>query len=54
MPIQKKDVAMNLRVSSETRDMVKELAASEGRNVTNWIEWVIRREHEKLKEKRRG
>jgi uncharacterized protein (DUF1778 family) len=54
MTTHKKESVLNLRVSGDTKAMAKEIAEAQGRTITNLIEWLIREEHERLKEKRRG
>ena len=54
MTTHKTESVLNLRVSGDTKAMAKEIAEAQGRTITNLIEWLIREEHERLKEKRRG
>lgn len=43
------ETRINIRASTELKRMVEELAKSENRTVTNYLETLIRREYEKLK-----
>lgn len=42
-------VTCNIRIDSEVKVMLEELAKKEGRSLTNTIEWLIKREHKAVK-----
>lgn len=43
------ETRINIRASYELKRMVEELAKSENRTVTNYLETLIKREYEKFK-----
>jgi predicted HicB family RNase H-like nuclease len=46
-----KDTRLNIRVTVELKEQAKKLAEADGRDLTNWITWLIRKEIEKAAEK---
>ncbi len=46
-----KDTRLNIRVTVEFKEQAKKLAEADGRDLTNWITWLIRKEIEKAAEK---
>ena len=38
---------IQLRISAETRQQLQQLADAENRSITNYIEWLVKREYEK-------
>jgi len=40
----------NIRIEAEIKVMLEELAKNEGRSLTNTVEWLIKKEYEKMKE----
>ena len=46
----KKDAQIAVRVSTEAKQMVEELAAADGRSVANYLEHIIRRLHRRAQE----
>ena len=46
-----KDARLNIRISSELIEQAKKLAEADGRDLTNWVTWLIRKEIEKAAEK---
>lgn len=44
------ETRINIRVSEELKKMVEELARSDNRTVTNYLETLIKNEYAKLKE----
>jgi len=46
-----KDARLNIRISSELKEQAQKLAEADGRDLTNWITWLIRKEIEKAAQK---
>ena len=46
-----KDSYMHIRINSELKEQAQKLAEADGRDLTNWITWLIRKEIEKAAEK---
>jgi predicted HicB family RNase H-like nuclease len=46
-----KEARLNIRVTVELKEQAKKLAEADGRDLTNWITWLIRKEIEKAAEK---
>ena len=46
-----KDARLNIRISSELKEQAQKLAEADGRDLTNWVTWLIRKEIEKAAEK---
>jgi hypothetical protein len=46
-----KDTRLNIRMSSELKEQAQKLAEADGRDLTNWVTWLIRKEIEKAAEK---
>ena len=46
-----KDARLNIRISSALIEQAKKLAEADGRDLTNWITWLIRKEIEKAAQK---
>jgi predicted HicB family RNase H-like nuclease len=46
-----KDTRLNIRMTVELKEQAKKLAEADGRDLTNWITWLIRKEIEKAAEK---
>ena len=46
-----KDSYMHIRINSELKEQAKKLAEADGRDLTNWVTWLIRKEIEKAAEK---
>ena len=42
-----KDTRLNIRVTVELKEQAKKLAEADGRNLSGWITWLIRKEIEK-------
>ena len=46
-----KDARLNIRISSELKEQARKLAEADGRDLSGWITWLIRKEIEKAAEK---
>jgi predicted HicB family RNase H-like nuclease len=46
-----KDTRLNIRISSELKEQAQKLAEADGRNLSGWVTWLIRKEIEKAAEK---
>ena len=46
-----KDTRLNIRMSSELKEQAHKLAEADGRDLTGWVTWLIRKEIEKAAEK---
>jgi predicted transcriptional regulator len=42
-----KDTRLNIRISSELKEQAQKLAEADGRDLTNWVTWLIRKEMER-------
>ena len=42
-----KDARLNIRVTVELKEQAKKLAEADGRDLTNWVTWLIRKEIER-------
>lgn len=46
-----KDTYLNIRISSDLKQQAQKLAEADGRDLSNWITWLIRKEIEKAAKK---
>jgi antitoxin component of RelBE/YafQ-DinJ toxin-antitoxin module len=46
-----KDSYMHIRINSELKEQAQKLAEADGRNLSGWVTWLIRKEIEKAAEK---
>ena len=46
-----KDTRLNIRMSSELKEQARKLAEADGRDLTGWVTWLIRKEIEKAAQK---
>ena len=42
-----KDTRLNIRISSELKEQAQKLAEADGRNLSGWVTWLIRKEIER-------
>ena len=42
-----KDTRLNIRMTVELKEQAKKLAEADGRNLSGWVTWLIRKEIER-------
>ena len=47
-----KDTSLTVRLTSEARQMLNELAAADDRSVSSWLERTIRQHHAELRKRK--
>lgn len=48
----RKETTFGTRMNEETKRKMGEVAAAENRTVTNWLEFIVEREHAKLRRRK--